>query len=85
MIRVGQVIKIPCEWTPKVGDIVYYNGNVHYSNSGALVGKKCVGGQARIAAIYGLGKAKHPYQLIRVAGKGATVYGWVNEGTFTKA
>lgn len=85
LIRVGQVIKIPCEWTPKVGDIVYYNGNVHYSNAGALVGKKCIGGQARIAAIYGLGKAKHPYQLIRVAGKGATVYGWVNEGTFTKA
>jgi hypothetical protein len=48
------------------------------------VGKKCVGGQARIVAIYGLGKAKHPYQLIRVAGKGATVYGWVSEGTFTK-
>lgn len=85
LIRVGQVIKIPCEWTPKVGDIVYYNGSVHYSNAGALVGKKCIGGQARIAAIYGLGKAKHPYQLIRVAGKGATVYGWVNEGTFTKA
>lgn len=84
LIRAGQVIKIPCEWTPKVGDIVYYNGNVHYSNAGSLVGKKCVGGQARIAAIYGLGKAKHPYQLIRVAGKGATVYGWVNEGTFTK-
>lgn len=82
LIRVGQAIRIPT-WEPKIGDIVCFNGNVHYSNSSALIGKKCVGGKARIVGIL-IGK-KHPYQLVRIPSAGATVYGWVDAGTFTKA
>lgn len=91
VISVGQKIKIPGNatqaetWTPKVGDIVQYNGNVHYTGANATNAKSCTGGQAKITSIYQLGKSKHPYHLIRVAGKGATVYGWVDAGTFTKA
>lgn len=79
------VVKTDESWTPKVGDIVNYNGNKHYANANAANGSSCKGGLAKITNIYQLGKSKHPYHLVRVSGKGATVYGWVNEGTFTKA
>lgn len=72
-------------WTPKVGDIVNYTGKVHYSNANAAKGMTCKSGKAKITAIYRLGKSKHPYHLVKVSGAGSTVYGWVNEGTFTKA
>ena len=72
-------------WTPKKGDIVNYNGKVHYSSANASKGPACKGGKAKITAIYQLGKSKHPYHLVRVSGSGATVYGWVDAGTFTKA
>lgn len=94
LITVGQKIKIPTTnsstnsgtttWTPKVGDIVNYNGSVHYSSANATNAVSCKGGQAKITSIYQLGKSKHPYHLIRVTGSGATVYGWVDAGTFTK-
>lgn len=79
------VVKADEPWTPKVGDIVNYNGNKHYANANAANGSSCKGGKAKITNIYQLGKSKHPYHLVRVSGKGATVYGWVDEGTFTKA
>ena len=79
------VVEADEPWTPKVGDIVNYNGNKHYANANAANGSSCKGGLAKITNIYQLGKSKHPYHLVRVSGKGATVYGWVNEGTFTKA
>ena len=72
-------------WTPKVGDIVIYTGTKHYANANATSGPACKGGQAKITNIYQLGKSKHPYHLVRVSGNGATVYGWVDEGSFTKA
>ena len=72
-------------WTPDVGDIVNYNGNVHYLSANATSGSKCSGGKAKITDIYMLGKSKHPYHLVRVSGSGATVYGWVDANTFTKA
>ena len=72
-------------WSPKVGDIVNYNGDKHYANSNSAGGSACKGGKAKITNIYQLGKSKHPYHLVRVAGKGSTVYGWVDEGSFTKA
>ena len=83
-IYVGQDIKIPPkkEWVPTVGDIVTYNGDIHYSSANSTNGSKCTGGLAKISKIYQLGKSKHPYHLIRVSGKGSTVYGWVDEGTF---
>ena len=87
VIYVGQQIKIPKkeeEWIPAEGDLVMYNGKVHYSSANAIFPKSCKGGQAKITKIYRLGKSKHPYQIVAVAGKGATVCGWVDAGTFTK-
>lgn len=72
------------KWTPKVGDVVSYNGKVHYLSANSSIKFPCKGGKAKISRIYKLGKSKHPYHLTRVSGKGATVYGWVDEGTFTK-
>lgn len=72
-------------WTPKVGDLVNYNGNTHYSSADSTSPKSCKGGKAKITRIYQLGKSKHPYHLVRVSGSGATVYGWVDAGSFTKA
>lgn len=86
VIYVGQRIRIPvAKWTPAVGDTVRYNGAVHYTTANAATARACKGGIAKIQRIYKLGKSKHPYQLKRVNGKGATVNGWVNENTFTKA
>ena len=73
------------QWVPKEGDIVIYNGNKHYVNANAVNGSICKGGKAKITDIYQLGKSKHPYHLVRVAGSGATVYGWVDAGSFTEA
>lgn len=73
------------KWTPKVGDIVYYNGSKHFVSSMAVVAAKCTGGLAKITAIIHNDKVRHPYHLIAIKGKGSTVYGWVNEGTFSKA
>lgn len=72
-------------WTPKVGDIVTYHGNIHYVNANSPTGHSCKGGKAKITSIYRPGKSKHPYHLVHVAGQGATVYGWVDDDTFTKA
>lgn len=72
-------------WTPKVGDIVNYTGTVHYTSANSTNAKSCKGGKAKITQIYQLGKSKHPYHLVRESGSGATVYGWVDNGSFTKA
>ena len=82
---VKETTQAPQKWTPKVGDIVNYKGTTHYTSANSTTPKACKGGKAKIAQIYQLGKSKHPYQLIRVDGSGATVYGWVDAGTFTKA
>ncbi len=71
-------------WTPKVGDIVMYNGNKHYANANAATGPSCKPGKAKITNTYQVGKSKHPYHLIAVNGSGSTVYGWVDAGSFTK-
>jgi len=80
IIYVGQKIRIP--WTPTVGDIVMNNGSIHYTNAYASTGYSCTGGKAKITQIHQLGKSKHPYHLV---GIGCSVYGWVDEGTFSKA
>ena len=79
LICVGQKIRIP--WVPKIGDVVLYNGTVHYANANADTGYTCTGGKAKITAIHQLGKSKHPYHLV---GINCSVYGWCDEGTFTK-
>lgn len=63
----------------KVGDLVQFTGCLHYTNSyKSGVAKSCKAGVATITAISQ--GAPHPYQLRAVAGKGSTVYGWVNAG-----
>ena len=79
----GQTVKKP--WTPIVGDTVIYKGTTHYTSANSTSPKSCKGGRAKITQIYKLGQSKHPYHLIRVLGSGATVYGWVDAGTFDKA
>ena len=70
-------------WTPAVGDTVVYSGSKHYTSANAAIAKSCKGGKAKIT---GIAKGtKHPYHLVRVSGSGATVYGWVDAGTITKA
>lgn len=59
------------------GDIVNYTGTVHYVSANSTVAKPCIGGKAKVNAVFAAGK--HPYSLIRVPGSGATVYGWVDE------
>lgn len=61
----------------KVGDIVMFTGSLHYTSSyKSGTAKGCKGGLAKITKI-SVGQA-HPYHLQAVAGKGSTVYGWVN-------
>lgn len=61
----------------KVGDKVMFTGSLHYTSSTkSAIARGCKAGLAKITAI-SEGKA-HPYHLKAVAGKGATVYGWVN-------
>ena len=91
-ISVGQKIKIPTlktetsatSWTPKVGDIVIYNDDKHYVNANATVSSSCKSGKAKVTSIFNVGKSKHPYHLVGISG-GSTVYGWVDEGSFTKS
>lgn len=71
-------------WTPAVGDKVLYRGTVHYRGADATTAYACTGGEAEITEIYQLGKSKHPYHL-KHTGKGCTVYGFVDAGTFDKA
>ena len=68
-------------WVPAEGDIVYFNGGVHYRNANATDGgSSAPAGQAKISKI-AAGK-KHPYSLVKTGKTGP--YGWVDEGTFTK-
>lgn len=60
----------------KVGDIVEFTGDTHYTNSNAATGVKCKPGTAKITSI--AKGAKHPYHLLKEAGGGSTVYGWVD-------
>ena len=83
LIKVGQVIKIPKTWIPKVGDVVIFNGEGQYYSPNSIFGKFCLPGRARIVEI--APSAKHPYHLMYVAGGGSNVNRWVDEGTFTKA
>lgn len=74
----------------KVGDLVQFTGCLHYTSSyKSGVAKAC---KAGVAKVTGISKGQpHPYHLKAVAGKGSTVYGWVNasdiasKATSTKA
>ena len=66
----------------KVGDQVMFTGCLHYTSSykGATA-RACKAGLAKVTQI--ASKNPHPYHLQAVAGKGSTVYGWVNEADVT--
>lgn len=62
----------------KVGDLVQFTGCLHYNSSySGATAYGCKAGVAKVTAV-SAGKP-HPYHLQAVAGKGSTVYGWVNE------
>ena len=66
----------------KVGDTVKFTGCLHYTSSYA--GDTAKGCKAGLAKVTALSKGKpHPYHLKAVAGKGSTVYGWVNAADVT--
>lgn len=77
--------KAPTVWEPKVGELVFFRGRTHYSNANKLLPALCRPGKARITRIYGVGKCRHPYHLVATKGGGSSVYGWVDEGSFTLA
>lgn len=61
----------------KVGDMVMFNGCLHYNSS--YSGATAYGCKAGLAKVTAVAKGNpHPYHLQAVAGKGSTVYGWVN-------
>ena len=60
----------------KVGDIVTFTGNKHYSNANAASGPTCKPGKAKVTELYPAGK--HPVHLVAEPGSGSTVYGWVD-------
>lgn len=79
--KVNELLKKPAAKTYSVGDTVIYTGTKHYTNaSKSAVGKTCKGGKAKITQISK--GAAHPYHLVAVKGSGATVYGWVDAGSF---
>lgn len=61
----------------KVGDLVQFTGCLHYNSSYAnATAYGCKAGVAKVTVVNA--GAAHPYHLQAVAGKGSTVYGWVN-------
>lgn len=76
-------------WVPAIGDrVIFKDGNRHYSSANASSGYAVKGGLAKITAIYQPGKSKHPYHLRAIDSQGnyvGGVYGWCDQGTFSKA
>lgn len=60
----------------EIGDVVNFTGSRHYISANSGTGHKCNPGKAKITATKP--GAVHPYHLIKVAGGGSTVYGWVD-------
>lgn len=67
-------------WTPAVGDVVYFTGSVHYTAADSTTPLACNKGRATITRIRE--GSKHPYHLVRCDSVGP--YGWVDAGTFKK-
>lgn len=60
----------------EIGDVVNFTGSRHYISANTGTGSKCTPGKAKITAMKP--GTVHPYHLIKVAGGGSTVYGWVD-------
>lgn len=59
-----------------IGTEVQFSGKKHYATAVATAGVSCKPGKATVTAI-AAGKA-HPYHVVKIAGGGSTVYGWVD-------
>lgn len=59
-----------------IGDVVMFTGSRHYISANTGTGHSCTPGKAKITMFKP--EARHPYHLIKVAGGGSTVYGWVD-------
>ena len=70
--------------TLKVGDIVMFTGTKNYIAANSNVGLSCKPGKARVTMIYNYANVKHPYHLIKIAGGGSTVFGWVDAADVQK-
>ena len=58
------------------GDVVMFKGGKHYISSKGDNGSGAKAGKAKITFL--AAGAKHPYHLVRIAGGGSNVYGWVD-------
>lgn len=63
--------------TIKVGDIVEFTGNCHYSSANGNTSFPCKPGRAKVTHT---AQGKHPYHLVKVSGGGSSVFGWVDQG-----
>ena len=61
------------------GDIVMFKGGLHYPSTKSNDGSAATAGKAKITLIYRSNGAIHQYHLVRIAGGGSNVYGWVDE------
>jgi hypothetical protein len=66
----------------RVGDVVTFTGNKHFTSSSSIAGKNCKPGKAKVTALSASGR--HPVHLVAVAGEGSTVYGWVDTAFITR-
>ena len=82
--QANSVIVNPDVWTPVLGEVVKFKGAKHYMSANAIIAKTCKPGKAKITAIYGLGRSRHPYHLVAVSGGGSNVYGWVDTDTMER-
>lgn len=62
-------------YTPAIGEVVQFTGDMHYVGSNNDRGYPCSAGLAKVTII--ASEAKHPYHLIGEDGV-CTVYGWVD-------
>lgn len=65
----------------EVGQIVNFEGTIHYISSNAKKGVKCKPGKAKVTSRNK--GAAHPVHLVKVSGGGSTVYGWVDLADIT--
>lgn len=68
---------VPTAGGLKVGDVVNFTGNKHYTSAAATGGKAAKPGPAKVTAISA--GAKHPYHLVHTDST-SNIYGWVDAG-----
>ena len=66
----------PTAGSLKVGDVVNFTGNKHYTSAAATSGKATKPGPAKVTAISA--GAKHPYHVVHTDNT-SNVYGWVDK------